>query len=283
MRPRLNEFLLNVFDSPKILYLVPSGITLYFIALCVAAWLYLRRCRSTGLDTRQAAIAGGLGIAGGLLGARIYYLLHHYDYVARNPDVILSFGAGIASWGAYIGGLSVFIFYLRARKLDTLRHLDVVASVLGLGAFFIRQSCFLNGCCYGTPSGLPWAVRYPAQGSLAFRSQLEAGLVSAGDLYSLPVHPVQLYLAALGLFDFVVVSLFWRRYRGYPGVTFVFYWLVYGTIRFLLEFVRGDVPRYTPAELTLSQIVIVLVLCAVLVASRVLLREHTRTWTRTST
>jgi phosphatidylglycerol:prolipoprotein diacylglycerol transferase len=283
MRPRLNEFLLNAFDSPALLYLVPSGITIYFIAIGLAFWLYVRRCRLSGLDTRRSAVAGILAVAGGLLGARAYYLLHHFDHVSRNTDVIFSFGAGIASWGAYIGGLLVFVPYLLLKKMETLRHLDILASVLGLGVFFVRLACFLNGCCYGTPAGAPWAVQYPAQGSLAFRSHLEAGLVSAGDFYSLPVHPVQVYLSALGLFGFVVASLFWRRYSESPGATFLFYWLMYGIGRFLLEFMRGDVPRYTPADLTLSQIVIVISLTVLLVAARLLFGGQPPGAVRTST
>jgi phosphatidylglycerol:prolipoprotein diacylglycerol transferase len=281
MRPRLNEFLLNAFDSPALLYLIPSGITIYFVAIGLAFWLYVGRCRTTGLDAQRAAVAVTLAIAGGLLGARVYYLLHHFDHVSRNPDLIFRFGAGIASWGAYIGGLLVFVPYLLLRKMETLRHLDVLASVLGLGVFFVRLACFLNGCCYGTPTGAPWAVQYPAQGSLAFRSHLEAGLVSAGDFCSLPVHPVQIYLSALGLFAFVLTSLFWKRYRNCPGATFLLYWLVYGTGRFVLEFMRGDVPRYTRADLTLSQIVIVISLVALVVAARLLSRG--RRWTPVKT
>lgn len=261
MRPRLNEFLLDRFDSTAVLYLFPSSITIYFVAVAVITWLFLERCRRTGLDVRGAAVTALLAVAGGLAGARVYYLLHHFEYVTRHPEVIYKFGAGIASFGAYIGGLLPFVFYLHARKLDPLPYLDVLASVLGLGPFFIRWACFMNGCCYGTPTGLPWAVRYPVN-SFAFRSHAGAGLIDAGGTYSLPVHPVQVYLSLFGLVVFVAASWFWKRYREHGGATFVFYWFVYGAGRFVLEFMRGDVPRYTPFGLTLSQIVILIVVGA---------------------
>ena len=282
MRPRINEFLINVFDSSSVLYLVPSSITIYFLAIGICAWLFLWRCGRTGLDTRRAAVAALLAVTGGLAGARIYYLLHHFDYVTGHPEVIFRFGAGIASWGAYFGGLLLFIFYLRAAKKDLPRYLDALASVLGLGPFIVRWACFMNGCCFGTPADLPWAVRYPAD-SFAFRSHVEAGLVDTGGSYSLPVHPVQVYLSLFGLLLFVLASRFWRKYRERRGATFVFYWFVYSAGRFVFEFMRGDVPRYTPLRLTLSQIVITIVVCALAAGVWAVSRSRAGNPARTST
>lgn len=281
MRPRINEFLLSTFDSSLILYLIPSSITLYFIAVSVALWLFLVRCDRSSLNDRNVVVGALLAIIAGLLGARTYYLLHHYQYVRQHTESMFRCTAGLASWGAYVGGLLVFVSYLRIKREDLLKRMDVLASVLGLGPFFIRGSCFLNGCCYGTPTDLPWAVRYPLN-SFAYRSHLQAGLVFPGEVYSLPVHPVQLYLSFFGLFNLVAASFFWGRFKKYPGTTFLFYWLVYGIGRFLLEFIRGDVPRYSGLRLSLSQIVILMVLCAVSAGSWMLFRNLTKAWAKTS-
>ena len=152
---------------------------------------------------------------------------------------------------------------------------------VALGKAIGRIGCLLNGCCYGTPTRSPWAVSYPSN-SFAYRAHLEAGLVSSGDVRSLPVHPVQIYLALLALFDFVIASLFWKRFARYSGATFMFFWFIYGIGRFLLEFLRGDVPKYTAFELTLSQIVILIIICAVLAGSWVLFRNHSRETSKTS-
>lgn len=281
MRPSLHEFLLSVFDSPWILYMVPSGITIYFIGLCVTAWLFIRRCDRSGLDTRHARAAAVLAVMGGLVGARIYYLLHHYEYVLEHEEILFRCGAGIASWGGYMGGFVVFVLYLRSRKQGVLEYLDVLASALGLGPFLIRWACFLNGCCYGTPTGLSWAVRYPSS-SFAYRAHLEAGLIAPGGTHSLAVHPVQVYLSLLGLLGLVLTTLFWKAFARYRGFTFLFYWLLYGVSRFLLEFLRGDAPRYTSLGLTLSQLVISGLVCALLVGSWIRLRAA-RDATRWST
>lgn len=281
MRPRLNEYLLSTFDSQLILYLIPSGITIYFIALGITSWLFVKRCGKSGLSAFQAAVAALLAVIGSLAGARIYYLVHHYDYFLQHGELIYKCGAGMASWGAYIGGLLILVLYLRVRNQNVLKYLDVLASVLGLGPFLIRWACFLNGCCYGTLTGLPSGIRYPVN-SFAYRSHLEAGLISTGDVYSLPVHPVQIYLSLLGLFIFVMVSLFWKRFAKYSGATFLFYWFIYGIGRFFFEFLRGDVPRYTSFELTLSHIVILILVCAVLVGSWILFWNYSKETSRKS-
>jgi phosphatidylglycerol:prolipoprotein diacylglycerol transferase len=281
MRPTLNELLLDKFNSPLLLYLIPSGIAIYVVAVGLTGWLLVKRSKSSGLSGARAAGAALWAVAAGLAGARIYYLLHHYDYVAQHVDVIYQCGRGLASWGAYIVGLSAFVLYLRVRREDTIEYLDVLASVLGLGPFVIRWACFLNGCCYGTPTDLPWGVSYPAN-SFAFRSQLQAGLVTVGDPRSLPVHPVQIYLSVLGLSLFVLATLFWKRFSNLRGATFLFYWFIYGASRFFLEFLRGDVPRYTVAELTLSQIVIVFVLAGIVAGFLRLYRFGDKAASRTS-
>ena len=74
------------------------------------------------------------------------------------------------------------------------------------------------------------------------------------------MHPVQIYASLAGLLVFVVVSLFWRRFRERPGLTFAFYWLTYSALRFTTEFFRGDVPRYGALQLTQSQYLAALIM-----------------------
>jgi prolipoprotein diacylglyceryltransferase len=62
--------------------------------------------------------------------------------------------------------------------------------VVGVG----RVGCLVIGCCFGTPSGLPWAVSHPA-GSLAHELHSALGWTWDG-LPSLPVHPVPAYECA---------------------------------------------------------------------------------------
>lgn len=86
---------------------------------------------------------------------------------------------------------------------------DTFAYALPFGVAIQRIGCFLNGCCHGTPTTVPWAVRY-SEGSLAHFHHYENCLTTGQDLFSLPVHPVQLYETAGCL---IVILLLFRLHR----------------------------------------------------------------------
>ncbi len=104
-----------------------------------------------------------------------------------------------------------------------------------LGAFQ-RVGCFLNGCCYGTVTDVPWAVHYAWPSALFFK-HYDQGLLEAGQSASLGVHPTQLYTIVGNLI--VLGILLWtrRRFRA-PGSRTIFAMLLLGGFRFVLEFLR---------------------------------------------
>jgi len=195
---------------------------------------------------------------GGLVGARVFYLVQHLETTLGNPGVILNLGGGTASWGAYIGGAAAFLLYFSFNKEQTLGYADAVGSCLGLGIAVGRWSCFLNGDDFGTLSDLPWTVRFP-HASPPFVAQVRAGLLDPLADLSLPIHPVQLYLSFNGLMLFLLATWCWRRLRHLPGATFYLYWLSYCLTRFMWEFFRGDQSRVFSASLTVPQVLAILV------------------------
>jgi phosphatidylglycerol:prolipoprotein diacylglycerol transferase len=131
--------------------------------------------------------------------------------------------------GGLIGGTLAVVL---ARRLLGLRGRsgNLFAPALALAIAIGRLGCFCAGCCHGVPSALPWAVDF-------------------GD--GVPRHPTQLYesLFALGLFFAL------RRAEGRapaPGTLFRAFMLAYFSFRFLVEFLRTDVPFI--AGLTLAQV-----------------------------
>lgn len=113
---------------------------------------------------------------------------------------------------------------------------DAYALALPAGLAVGRIGCYLGGCWFGTPSSLPWAVRYPA-GSLAYDVQLARGLIPAGAAGSLPVHPVQLYEIALMLLVLAGLAV-WRARLRRPGSLFLLYLVLQALVRFTIEFFR---------------------------------------------
>ncbi|RPJ85108.1 MAG: hypothetical protein EHM13_02095, partial [Acidobacteria bacterium] len=90
--------------------------------------------------------------------------------------------------------------------------------------------CVLAGCCYGRPTDAPWAI--------VFTDAFTASYV--GTPLNVPLHPVQLYESAAELAILGGLLVLERRGRGFAGRTFWTYVLLYGMVRFGLEFFRGD-------------------------------------------
>jgi phosphatidylglycerol:prolipoprotein diacylglycerol transferase len=109
---------------------------------------------------------------------------------------------------------------------------DAIAPGIALGHVVGRMGCLLAGCCYGTPTTLPWGITFSDPFAAA----------NVGTPLHVALHPTQLYDAAA---EFVILMLLLgteRRGRKFSGRTFWFYILLYAVSRFAIEFVRGD-PR----------------------------------------
>jgi phosphatidylglycerol:prolipoprotein diacylglycerol transferase len=262
MRPLIVDFFNRTFQTNVFGYLVPVPAVMYVLAICAVGWIFVKRCEKSDLSAYHALSCALWSVVGGMLGARAFYLLEHWRHTFSNPEVILEITGGTTSWGAYLGGFLGFAVYLRRHRLPILPYADVLGSCLGLGPAIGRWSCLLNGCCFGSLSNLPWAIRYPEY-SYAYASHLRNGLIEPDAPLSLSVHPVQLYLALSGLLIFFVMSRFWKISQQHPGRTFSAYWLFYAGFRFLIEFYRGDAAKYTHFYLTRPQIVSLIIVLGV--------------------
>ena len=105
---------------------------------------------------------------------------------------------------------------------------------VGLG--IQKIGCFINGCCFGKPSELLWAVQYP-NGSHAHYSQWSENIISSDAAYSLSVHPVQLY-EMIGLFSIGYLVWSMRNYWKKNLSALMFSFFMFLIFRFLMEFIR---------------------------------------------
>lgn len=189
---------------------------------------------------------GFIVMVGGIVGARIAYLLANADYYRAHPAEIIRIDqGGLIFYGGFIlASLGVVAMALK-RKLALWRLGDFAVSALPLGHAFGRVGCFLNACCYGSPTGLPWGVQ-----------QADAHR-----------HPVQLYETFFNLALYAALHVLLRR-RLPPGMVVAAYLAGYGGWRFLAEFVRGDQRLAGAAGLDAAQVLsIVLVAAGLLIAA----------------
>lgn len=212
---------------------------LFAVAVVAGMWITERRSDDRALARKTYL----LGIWGGILGARVWFSAQ-YGVWAN----------GMSFWGFVVGATLAVAFYRRwhSGRWEVGDFPDAAAPALLLGAAVVRVGCFLNGCCYGKPSDLPWAVAY-GPSSPAYHGQLRAGFIDAFASSSLPVHPTQLYEALFdsGLVLAIVVAP--GRTRLPRHFLFLLAVAVYATFRFFLEFVRGDSGGLTFGVLTFAQ------------------------------
>ncbi|MCX6827363.1 MAG: prolipoprotein diacylglyceryl transferase, partial [candidate division Zixibacteria bacterium] len=171
-------------------------------------------------------------ILGGVIGARLFYVLFHLDEFRGNwlssINPFHSGEIGVAGMNLYGGVILAVIsayIYIRKKRLPCLATFDLFAPTLGLGLIFTRVGCFLNGCCFGTPTNLPWGVTFPVD-SIPFFIFGSAHL-----------HPTQLYSSLYGLLLFLF--LYWRlKYKSFDGQILAFLFMIEAVARYSIEYVR---------------------------------------------
>lgn len=252
METRISEFLERTLGAG---WLAPNYPFLFAVAILLGLYLAVRQAQHSGLDPYKVFKVGVITVVAALISARLFVALEKFGYYSERPIEILYYWQdGLASSGAYIGGiLAVFISSWRI-GLRPARFLDSAAPSVALAICLGRIACFLNGCCYGRQSDLPWAVSFPADSEPAYQ-QLLQGAIGPGQS-SLPLHPTQLYEAVFGLALFLFLSRYSKRERR-DGEMIALLFLFYSGTRFFVEMLRGD-DRWMVAGISVPQYLTVL-------------------------
>lgn len=206
----------------------------------LAVALAVRQARREGEDPQKMLDLAFYLLLASIVGSRLLYVLISYsDYLVRPWAIFKLWEGGLVFYGGFVLALMVGIWYLDRHRLPLWKTADIWAAPLALGHAVGRLGCFAAGCCYGKPTGVPWAVTFTDPQSLA--------------ILGVPLHPVQLYEAFANLLLFIFLCLY-RPYRRFEGQIFWLYVLVYSVIRFVLEFFRGDLRGFfIPSYLSTSQ------------------------------
>jgi phosphatidylglycerol:prolipoprotein diacylglycerol transferase len=188
-------------------------------------WTANRRALAAGIDPERITNLLFWLLLAGIVGARVLYVVTYWreEFSGRPFSKIFSERAGLVFHGGLIAATLVTFCYLRVKRLPFWKTIDVLAPSVALGHAFGRVGCFMTGCCYGTHSDWPWAVRFPA------------GHARPGEL----LHPVQLYEAIGNLL--IAGALAWlHRRRRFDGQVFAVYLMSYGLLRGVMEIFRAD-------------------------------------------
>ncbi len=196
------------------------GLMIALGILVIAAALY-REAPRESIDPDHILEAIIIAAFSGLIGARILYMLINWSYYSTQPaSAFFTRFEGLSFFGGLFCATILVYLWSRWRGIGFLKLADLLAPYLALGYAFGRVGCFLNGCCYGLVTDLPWA--------------LPAGLAD-----DLPRHPVQLYAAFGAILMFIVLKKL-RHLRPFVGFVTVSLFGLYGLLRFTTEFFRQE-------------------------------------------
>ena len=162
-------------------------------------------------------------LVGGLLGARLHWVLGNLDEVGDDVLGGIFGGSGLVWFGGALGGAAGVLLWARRRGMFNLELLDACSPALAIGYAVGRIGCQLSGDGdYGVPTDLPWGMAYPD------------GVVPTMEV----VHPAPIYET---LAMCLVAWALWRaRHALRPGLLFACYLVLAGSERFLVEFVRRN-------------------------------------------
>lgn len=217
---------------------------MYLLAFAACWFLGRKRIRAGRLPGVDEAAYGDLlfyCMLGVVLGGRIGYILF-YDlgsYIAHPLDVLKVWQGGMSFHGGLVGVLFAAWLWSRRRGLHFFDVADFIAPLVPPGLGFGRIGNFINGELWGKFTHAGWGVVFPNAPELAGSTpmQLQAAY-AAGALDQYARHPSPLYEATLeGLVMFVVLWLYSRTPRPRYRMAACFA-LMYGSFRFLVEFVR---------------------------------------------
>ena len=232
-------------------------------SMAFGLWLSAREAVRRGESPDDLLKAAEIALIGGLIGARLYYVLFNLDYYQTQPwwRIFAVWEGGLAIHGGLIAGLLTGGAYVWAKGLPLLTYLDIVAPSLALAQAIGRWGNFFNEEAFGGPTDLPWKLfiseprRPPAYVDQSF------------------FHPTFLYESLWNLGAFLILYVVLRRrLERAPGALFLAYLGLYSLGRFWIEGLRTD--SLMLGSFRIAQIVSVTAVVVAVVGIPILLRRR---------
>jgi phosphatidylglycerol---prolipoprotein diacylglyceryl transferase len=197
------------------------------LAFLAGTWIGVKEARRKGYDPELIFDLLFYVMIAGLIGARLYYVLaSNPSYFIHHPlDILAIWRGGLALHGGLIGGLLAGIWFCKKRGLSFWDFADLMTPSVILGQAVGRMACTLNGCSFGRPTTLPWAIMFTDPKAQAPHNIL--------------LHPTQFYEMGIDLLIFLLIWNLRKRMR-FEGQLFLAWMVSYSIARFILEVFRGD-------------------------------------------
>ena len=210
------------------------GLNISYYSICILVgiiagyYLLLKRSKRYKIATGHIDNLLLFSLPVAILGARLYHVFAEWHYYKDNLDEIFSLQlSGLGIFGAFIGGLFVFLIYARIKNLNIWTLLDLGSLGLLVGQIAGRLGNFFNKELYGYPTKLPWGVFIPFDKRVAGYEGYEY------------FHPTFFYESIWNLIGLLIALLLEQKKSNLSkGVVFSFYLFWYGVGRFIIGFIR---------------------------------------------
>lgn len=154
------------------------------LAGAALVWPALGRC---GWPGGERAVTLLFMAAAFLVGARLWNVaVTPTAYGPDRPWYVLRL-TGLSLYGGILGAFLALLGALRLTKKDLWAALDAFTVPAAVAFCIARVGCFLNGCCKGIPTDLPWGVTF-----YSILGEVDLGPLGVVN-FNPPAHPTQLY------------------------------------------------------------------------------------------
>lgn len=214
------------------------------IGVIAALAMALYRAKKRGLNEDHIFDIAIYGVIGGIIGAKLMFIIVEVPYIIKNPILIKDFIlGGFVVYGGILGGALTAFIYCKRKRIEFIKYFDFLSPSIALAQGFGRFGCFLAGCCYGKVTTGPFGVNF------------KNSFIAPHDI---KLHPTQIY-SSLGDFAIALILLYYGSREREDGRIGGLYLILYSIGRFFLEFLRDD-PRGSVGILSTSQFICIFVL-----------------------
>ena len=224
--------------------------------MMIAIWIAQREAKRTGQNPEQYLDLAMIGIAAGILGARIYYVIFAWDYY--KDDLLSIFNirqGGLAIYGGIICACIAVVIYSRKKKQNFGLLMDTASMSIVFGQIMGRWGNFFNREAFGDYTNNLFAMQLPVYAVRAneITQKMWDHVVTVNGVEYIQVHPTFLYESLWNVG--VLLFLFWfRKRKKFNGEVFLMYLIGYGLGRIWIEGLRTDQLLLPVVGLPVSQL-----------------------------
>ena len=230
-------------------------------AMLVGYFMFMRLSKREEIDTDKAEVVFIITVLMGLMGSRIAFVIEHPEFVKGFLDIFAIWKGGVSFFGGFIGAVLGFLVTVRVKNLPLWKTADASAPSLVLAHAIGRLGCTSAGCCYGRPvpgaEDLSVGIHFMKDFPFFYMVFPQGSTAPPG----MALYPTQILEALGNLLIFLILIFLYRR-KVFDGEVISLYAILYGAMRFALEFYRGVTPPIQGLGLTWNQLVAIALVAA---------------------